>query len=96
MKSLANIAKAQRLNPRLKIVTVTTDPLAQGAQISARLAQLGVRSEPYAFSGAPQEALRYAIDPAWAGEKPRAYRYTSDGNRIPISGVVPIERFVAD
>ena len=37
---------------------------------------------------APEEALRYAIDPAWMGEKPRAYRYTADGSRTAISGVL--------
>ena len=44
--------------------------------------------EAYAFSAAPEEALRYAIDPAWMGEKPRAYRYTANGSRTAISGVL--------
>jgi hypothetical protein len=47
-----------------------------------------VKSDAYAFAGAPHEALRFAIDPAWLGEKPRAYRYAADGSREAISGVL--------
>ncbi|MET0535088.1 MAG: sialidase family protein [Steroidobacter sp.] len=88
MKSLGNIAAAQRAQPNLKIVTIATDPIAAASDLRQRLAEIGVQSQAYAFAGAPEEALRFAIDPAWMGEKPRAYRYTANGSRTPISGVL--------
>lgn len=88
MKSLGNIAALQKQQPTLKVVTISTDPIAAASDIRQRLADLGVRSEAYAFSAAPEEALRYAVDPAWMGEKPRAYRYTAAGSRTAISGVL--------
>jgi hypothetical protein len=88
MKSLRNLASAQRERPDLKVVTITTDSVDMAPQITQRLQQLGVRSEAYAFAEGPPEALRYAIDPKWMGEKPRAYRYKPDGSREAISGVI--------
>jgi len=76
-------------------VTVATDSMADAAQIEARLAQLGVKSESYAYSDAPPEALRFAIDPAWLGEKPRAYRYAAGGARTPVTGVLDVDRLLA-
>jgi len=88
LKSLGNVAAAQRQRPDLKIITIATDPIVAAADLHERLAQIGVHSEAYAFAGAPEEALRFAIDPAWMGEKPRAYRYGANGSRAPISGVL--------
>ena len=90
MKSLGNLAAAQRSDPQLKVVTISTDPIDSAEQIAARLAQLGVRSEAYAFGDASREALQYAIDATWLGEKPRAYRYGADGKRESISGVLQL------
>ena len=90
MKSLASLAAAQRTDPQLKIVTISTDPLQSADEIAARLAQLGVQSDAYAFGDAPREALQYAIDATWLGEKPRAYRYDADGKRAAISGVIQV------
>lgn len=88
MKSLGNLAAAQRQQPNLNVITIATDPFSAAPEISERLRQIGVRSEAYAFAGASQEALRYAVDPAWMGEKPRAYHYAGNGSRQPISGVL--------
>lgn len=96
MKSLANLAQAQRTRPQLKAVTITTDPMQAAMAINERLRQLGVRSQAYAFTGAAPEALRYAIDPAWLGEKPRAYRYSADGQREAVVGVISAQRFGAE
>lgn len=90
MKSLSNLAAAQRTDPQLKIVTISTDPMHSADEIAARLAQLGVQSDVYAFGDAPREALQYAIDTTWLGEKPRAYRYGDDGKRAAISGVIQL------
>ena len=93
MKSLGNLATAQRQQPDLKVITIATDPIGAAAELRERLTQLGVHSEAYAFSGAPEEALRFAIDPAWMGEKPRAYRYNANGSRTSINGVVDADEF---
>lgn len=93
MKSLSHLATAQKTNPGIKVVTISTDPVSEAPQIAARLLQIGVQSEAFAFSDAPPEALRFAVDPAWAGEKPRAYRYRPDGRREAISGVIAVEQF---
>ena len=95
MKSLDHLAAAQRTDPQLKVVTISTDPMQSANEIAARLAQLGVRSDAYAFGDAPREALQYAIDPTWLGEKPRAYRYGGDGKREALSGVIqlPAQRY---
>lgn len=90
MKSLANVAAVQREHPDLKIVTISTDPISAASAIRQRLVELGVRSEAYAFAPASEEALRFAIDPAWMGEKPRAYRYAAGGTRAAISGVLSV------
>jgi hypothetical protein len=92
MKSLANIAKVQQRDPTFRLVTIATDSLDQSAAIRDRLTKLGVHGDSYAFSSQPAEALRYSIDPEWMGEKPRAYRYDKDGNRIAFTGVLKTEQ----
>lgn len=94
MKSLHNVAAVQRQRSDLKIITIATDPIAAAAELGKRLAEMGVQSEAYAFAGAPEEALRFAIDPTWMGEKPRAYRYSASGSRTPISGVLSASELV--
>lgn len=96
LKSLGNVAAAQRQQPDLKIITIATDPIAAAADLRERLAQIGVQSQAYAFAGAPEEALRFAIDPAWMGEKPRAYRYSASGSRTPISGVLTTHELTSE
>ena len=90
MQVARHLAAAQRTDPQLKIVTISTDPIQSAAEIASRLAQLGVNSEAYAFGDAPREALQYAIDATWLGEKPRAYRYGVDGKREAFSGVIQL------
>lgn len=96
MHSLRGLAQAQARNPRLRAVTISTDSIGQASQITARLASLGVRSEAYAFAQDSVEALRHAIDPGWAGEKPRAYRYGPDGRRKAVSGVIDASEYGAE
>jgi hypothetical protein len=96
LKSLGNVAQAQRRHPGLRVVTIATDPIAAAPELRERLAQMGVRSEAYAFAGAPAEALRFAIDPTWMGEKPRTYRYSADGSRTPISGVLGVNELAPE
>jgi hypothetical protein len=94
MKSLSTIATVQRQHPNLKVVTITTDPIQQADAVKQRLAELGVTSDAYAFANGSEEALRYAIDPSWMGEKPRAYRYDANGKRTARTGVLTAEELV--
>jgi hypothetical protein len=93
VQSLRNLAAAQRIDPDLKVVTITTDPITSAPRIAERLSALGIRSDAYAFSDDSSDALRYAIDSSWAGEKPRAYHYTPSGTRRPITGVLTSTQF---
>jgi hypothetical protein len=92
LKSLGHVVEAQRQHSELKVITIATDPIAAAADLHERLVQIGVQSDAYAFAGAPEEALRFAIDPAWMGEKPRAYRYNANGSRTPFSGVLTLDQ----
>ncbi|HEX2493079.1 MAG TPA: hypothetical protein VHK24_04830, partial [Steroidobacter sp.] len=92
LKSLQNFAQAQRERPALKVVTVATDSISSAEALRKRLAQIGVVSEAYAFVDGPPEPIRFAIDPAWMGEKPRAYQYGPNGERESISGVISVEQ----
>ena len=94
MQSLQHLAEAQRIDPSLRAVTITTDSIGDATAIQARLAHLGVLSDAYAYARMPPEALSYAIDPGWTGEKPRAYRYAVDGSRQAVTGVIDRERFL--
>jgi hypothetical protein len=93
VQSLRNLAAAQRARPALKVVTIATDSIADAAQLAERLAELGVSSEAYAFADGAPEGLRYAIDPEWLGEKPRAYRYEASGARESRNGVIDVAQF---
>jgi hypothetical protein len=96
MKSLANIAKVQQRDPTFRLITIATDSLDQSAAIQDRLTKLGVHGDSYAFSSKPAEALRYSIDPEWMGEKPRAYRYDKDGNRVAFTGVLKKDQLLEE
>jgi iron complex outermembrane recepter protein len=94
VQSLRNLAAAQRARPALKVVTIATDSIGDAAQLAERLTELGVSSEAYAFAdGAPESLRYYAIDPAWLGEKPRAYRYEANGARESRNGVINVAQF---
>jgi hypothetical protein len=89
--SLDVLAKARAADPTLKIVTVTTDPIADTVlteQVRTRLTSLRLLADTWSFGDAPPEHLRYALDPAWRGEKPRSYWYDASGMRSAYSGLI--------
>lgn len=90
-KASLNTLSAESKRRKLRLVTVATDSaddLQVTAQLRQRLAQAGVRSQAWAFGDAPQEQLRYAIDPKWYGELPRSYWYDAAGRRTAYSGLI--------
>jgi hypothetical protein len=89
--SLEVMAKARSAHPTLNIVTVTTDPIADpglSEQVRARLASLRLLDDAWSYANAPPERLRFALDPAWRGEKPRSYWYDATGKRSAYSGLI--------
>lgn len=93
--SLDFLAKARAADPTLDIVTVTTDPTGDReltGQVSARLSSIGLLGDSWGFGAASPERLRYTIDPAWRGEKPRTYLYDAAGGRTAFSGLIKPER----
>ena len=77
-----------RWQHKLRIVTVAVDSMDERAELTRVLAQAGLTSEAWVFGSAAPEALRYAIDPTWAGEKPRSYLVARDGTRRAVSGLL--------
>lgn len=95
VQSMKNLAAVQKKNPSLHIVTIATDTMDESDAIATRLAEIGLRSQAYAFGNASPEALRFSIDPSWRGENPRAYFYSGTGKRRVVSGVL-VEQTILD
>jgi len=59
----------------------------------ATLAQADLGStESWSFTDASTSALRYEIDPAWAGELPRTVMIDGDGKTTVLPGVADLAR----
>jgi thiol-disulfide isomerase/thioredoxin len=88
--SFKALAQAQRRG-QLAVVTIATDRAADAQAvrfIEKKLGATALKAQAWAFGSAPEERLRYAIDPAWRGEMPRSYWFDSGGNRVAHSGVI--------
>lgn len=92
LQSMKNLAQLQKTHPELRIITVATDNIEQQAALQQRLDSIGLTSSAWAFGQASEQALRYAIDPAWRGEKPRAYHYVPGQARQVFVGVLDENR----
>ena len=88
MKSMQNLATLQKTHPELNIITVATDSIDENDALQQRLQSIGLKSSNYAFGAASNQALRFAIDPSWRGEKPRAYFYAPGQARRTLLGVL--------
>lgn len=89
--SLDVLARTRTAKGALPLVTVTTDPVADQiltTQVERRLSSIGLQADSWGFGGDSPERLRFAIDPAWRGEKPRSYWYDAKGKRIAFSGLI--------
>lgn len=93
--SLDTLSRLRAKHPRLRVVTVSTDQIANAelqAQLARRLASLSLLEHAWSFGNNSQEQLRFAIDPRWRGEKPRSYWYDAHGKRTAYSGLITAER----
>lgn len=89
--SLDVIARARVADPRLQVVTVSTDPVADtvlNEQIRTRLGAIGMLDNAWSYGPQSPERLRFVLDPQWRGEKPRSYWYDASGKRSAYSGTV--------
>ncbi|MEN3292188.1 MAG: hypothetical protein V7642_1441 [Burkholderiales bacterium] len=93
LESFNALAQAQRQH-KFSVVTIATDR-ADDAEadslIKKKLESSGLGKNMWAFSPAPPEQLRYAIDPKWRGEMPRSYWFNARAERVAHSGVITPE-----
>ncbi|WP_068635389.1 hypothetical protein [Thauera butanivorans] len=85
-KNLALLAALARGNPRLRLMTIATEPVVEAAaELLDRLAVAGPR---YAYGNEAPEALAHALDARWRGELPRTLLFDGHGGRVGVSGVI--------
>lgn len=89
MKELATIQKLEQQFGPLAITYVATDGIDNLSNINKTLKsfQLEQRNH-WVFTTHMSDRLRYAIDPNWYGELPRAYFYKDAVNRTAHSGII--------
>lgn len=88
--SFEALANSRQKN-KLDVVTISTDraddPQA-ASLIRKKFKDSKLDADTWAFGPAPEEQLRYAIDPKWHGEKPRSYWFNAGGEKTAYSGVI--------
>lgn len=92
--SLTTLAQEKGKHKNLRIVTLTTDSLADAEAVPLMMKKLeaaGMAGNAWAFGTAPAEQLRYAVDPKWRGELPRSYWFNAQGKSVAYSGVITPE-----
>lgn len=85
-KNLAMFAGLAKTAPRLRLVTVATEPME--AAVAEPLDRVGATGPRYAYGADAPEALAYALDPKWRGELPRTLLFDGHGGKVVMSGVV--------
>ena len=87
---LQELARLQQLRTQFhatSLVLVSTDEMQLANEVTQLLSDFELdQMDSWIFAEPMPERLRYAIDPAWYGELPRAYFYRSGGQRIAHSG----------
>lgn len=95
-RELKLLGETLKTTPKLDLVLVATDDQARAEEAESLLARYGLgNAESWIFSSADTARLRYAIDPGWYGELPRAYFYFPDGQRVGHSGPLGPEQIEA-
>lgn len=86
-RELELLGDLRRAEPDLKVVLIATDGPEHEPAVTEVLGAYDLSdAESWIFADANVEKLRYAVDPAWFGEMPRAYLYEPDSTRRGISG----------
>ncbi len=75
--------------PQKSLIMIAIDPPSAHEQIQLYLEQYELTDiENWIFAEQDPEVLRRTIDPAWRGEIPRTYFYSSTGTRKGYSGLL--------
>lgn len=87
--SLKTLAEFRRGHPGLRVVLVSTDPIASAAAAREHARELGLADSPqWIFADPLPERLRREIDPRWWGELPRTELIDARGARVAKSGAL--------
>lgn len=84
---LALLGQFKAANPSLPVILVAADPPEDAPSIARVLAQYDLDGiEHWVYADAFEEPLRYAIDPRWRGELPRAYLFDANHQKTVVVG----------
>lgn len=85
-KNLGQLAQLARQYPKLKIISIATEPASD--ELQHRLDATKLPGQRYAYGNESPDALAYAIDPDWHGELPRTFLFDGKGGKTAHSGVL--------
>jgi hypothetical protein len=92
-EQFALLRELGRQSPRVPLVLVATDDIANAKAAGDILARHGLEHEDvWMFSGADTARLRREIDPRWDGKLPRTYLLDSAHQRQTIAGSLDRDR----
>ncbi len=87
LKELAQLQQLHNQFSASSLVLVSTDDVQIADSVEKTIKDFQLEKlDNWIFSESIPERLRYAIDPAWYGELPRAYFYDASHQRKPHSG----------
>lgn len=96
IKDMSVLSEIRLKHPEIKIIMLSTDEPSATPEVKNILARHALNDlENWVFGDDDAQKLRYEIDPAWYGELPRTYFYSSTHTRIGKSGALKIEEFEA-
>lgn len=92
-RKLSRMQPVLERNPHWRLVLVAVDDPDRAHEVEQRIAEYGLEQlDHWRFDATPPERLRYALDPKWYGELPRAWMYDARHQVTAWSGTLPDER----
>ncbi|MGB0513760.1 MAG: TlpA family protein disulfide reductase [Wenzhouxiangellaceae bacterium] len=92
-RKLSRLRPVLEQHPHWRLVLVAVDDPERAGEVEQRIAEYGLQwLDHWRFDTTPPERLRYALDPHWYGELPRAWLYDAQHQRTAWSGTLPDER----
>lgn len=87
IEELPAIGRFHQQYPMANLVMVSTDSISQQQDIQQLMVMHGLADiQQWVFGEESEQAIRFAIDPAWYGELPRSYFHQQDKKRLVKSG----------
>ncbi len=95
MKELALFGKLMKQYPKVKLITITTDPFLEDESVQKLLATKNLtETETWIFADNFAERLYFDINPRWRGELPLTYFFDKNNKRVKHMGVVKEDELV--